>query len=708
MADGRLEFLGRGDEQLKVRGFRIEPGEIEAALMAHPAVGSAVVVGRGEGVGRRLVAYLVPAVQADGVPSVGVLREWLRESLPEYMVPSLFVELAALPLTPNGKIDRKALPEPDGVSGELEGVFVPPVTVAEELLAGIWAQVLGADRVGATDSFFDLGGHSLLATQVISRIREAFGVEVALSALFDRPTVRGLAAVMETSGRGDAGPAMTAVARDEPLPLSFAQQRLWFLDQLEPGSTEYNMSTRLRLTGDVDLAALGAALDAIVARHEVLRTRLVAGEDGVAYQVIDPPAPTPLPLLDLSGSVNPHTVANDMFAKDTLTPFDLANGPLMRAMLVRVAPDEHVLSLVIHHVVFDERSDRVLQRELSALYEAFRAGEPSPLPPLAFQYADVVAWQRQWLTGDVLDGQLDYWRRTLAGVPTLELPTDRPRPAVRSTEGAVSRFIIPAGTAQALRALSQEHGTTMFMTLLAAFNVLLGRYADSDDVVVGTPVANRNRAEAEDLIGFFVNTLVLRTDLSGDPTFAELLGRVRETALAAYAHQDLPFEQLVDAMDVERDRSRSPLFQTLFSYVAADPGAPQQGEGGNGTDTASRSAADAATHSGPVPVKYDLALALADTEGVLAAEIQYSTALFDAATVERMAGHLVTLLDAVAGDAGRCVGEVSVLGADEWDVVVRGWNDTGVEVAGVVGGVHGLIAERAVVGPDVVAVVSGG
>ncbi|WP_261991503.1 non-ribosomal peptide synthetase [Streptomyces sp. OR43] len=710
MSGGRLEFLGRADEQLKVRGFRIEPGEIETALVGHPAVGSAVVVGHGQGVERRLVAYVVPADQADGAPSAGELRDWLRAGLPEYMVPSVFVELAALPLTPNGKIDRKALPEPAELRGELDTAFVAPATVSEELLAGIWSQVLGVDRVGAMDPFFDLGGHSLLATQVISRIREAFGAEVPLSALFDGPTVRGLAAAIE-SAAGVAAPPVVLADRTQPLPLSFAQQRLWFLDQLEPGSTEYTMSTRLRLTGAMDVVALSAALDAIVDRHEVLRTRLVAGADGVAYQVIDAPAALPLPLVDVSGTRDPEGVADDLFAKDILTPFDLANGPLVRAVLVRIAADEHVLSLVIHHVVFDEWSDRVLQRELAALYEAFRAGEPNPLPPLAFQYADVVAWQRQWLTGDVLDGQLGYWQRALGDLPTLDLPTDRPRPAVRSTEGAVARFVVPAETVRALRALSRERGTTMFMTLLAVFNVLLGRYAEADDVVVGTPVANRNRAETEDLIGFFVNTLVLRTDLSGAPTFAELLGRVRETALGAYAHQDLPFEQLVDAMDVERDRSRSPLFQTLFSYVAGDPSEPQQESGDSGADTgaapASRSAADAAAHSGPVPVKYDLALALADAEGALAAEIQYSTALFDAATVERMAGHLVTLLDAVAADADRMVDELPVLTAGERDVVVRGWNDTDVEVSGV-GGVQGLIAERAGSAPDVVAVVAGG
>ncbi|MFC9249723.1 amino acid adenylation domain-containing protein, partial [Streptomyces sp. NPDC057136] len=632
----------------------------------------------------------------------------------EYMVPSLFVELAALPLTPNGKINRAALPEPEGMRGELEAGFVAPATVSEELLAGIWAQVLGVDRVGATDGFFDLGGHSLLAAQVISRIREAFGVEVALSALFDRPTVRGLATTIETSA-GDAAPPMRAVERDQPLPLSFAQQRLWFLDQLEPGSTEYNMSTRLRLTGGVDLAALGAALDAMVARHEVLRTRLVAGADGVAYQVIDPPAPMPFPVLDLSGTVNPQDAADRLVAQISLAPFDLANGPLIRATLIRLGDDEHVLAVLMHHVVSDEWSDRILRRELLALYEAFRAGEPNPLPPLTFQYADVAAWQRQWLTGNVLDGQLGYWQGVLADVPTLELPTDRPRPAVRSTDGAVSRFTVPAETAEALRALSREHGTTMFMTLLAAFDILMGRYGGTDDVAVGTPVANRNRAETEDLIGFFVNTLVLRTDLSGDPTFSEVLRRVRETALGAYGHQDLPFEQLVDELVTERDRSRTPLFQTLFSYVAEEPAGSATRRTGAGPDGEPVATAATDSPAGPefvpesLPVKFDLVVTLGEGEsdGGLAGEIQYCTALFDATTVERMTGHLVTLLEAVAADdVDRRIGELPLLTAPEREQLLQEWTDNAAPLPPV-SGMHELIAQRAFATPDAVAVVSG-
>ncbi|MFJ1552032.1 condensation domain-containing protein, partial [Streptomyces sp. NPDC088246] len=436
-------------------------------------------------------------------------------------------------------------------------------------------------------------------------------------------------------------------------------------------------------------------------RHEVLRTRLVAGPDGVAHQVIDPPAPMPVPVFDLSGSLDPQGAANDMVTKDALTPFDLANGPLLRATLVRLSPDEHILSLVIHHVVFDEWSDRVFQRELSALYEAFRAGEPNPLPPLAFQYADVVAWQRQWLTGDVLDSHLSYWRGKLGGAPDLELPTDRPRPAVRSTEGAVVRFSAPAGTAEALKALSREHGTTMFMTLLAAFDVLMSRYTRSDDIVVSTPVANRNRAETEDLIGFFVNTLVMRTDLSGNPTFTELLGRVRGTALGAYAHQDLPFEQVVDAMADVRDRTRSPLARVSFNYAAEAVGtSPSDRERAGGAGMGIE------TGTGLLPVQFDMVVALGEDDGALTGEIQYSTALFDAVTVERMAGHMVTLLGSVGANAEMPVGELPVLTEAEHEQVVREWNAT-VEPLPVVGGVHELIAARAGSMPGAVAVVCG-
>ncbi|MFD3658948.1 condensation domain-containing protein, partial [Streptomyces sp. NPDC058620] len=569
----------------------------------------------------------------------------------------------------------------------------------------MWAQVLGVDRVGAHDNFFELGGHSLLATQVVSRIRTVFATEVALSALFDHPTVRELAAVVDGSAQGIAAPPITAASRDRDLPLSFAQQRLWFLDQLEPGSTEYNVPLLVRWPGDLDVAALTAALGAVVRRHEVLRTRLVVGADGVAHQVIDEPAPFVLPLADVSGHDDPVAAARKLVAAEVMAPFDLARGPLVRATLIRVSADEHVLALAVHHVAFDEWSVRILREELSALYVAFHAGEPDPLPPLAVQYADFAVWQRQWLDGDVLDSHLTYWRAQLAALPALELPTDRMRPPVRSTDGAATDFTVPAQTADALRALSRKNGVTMSMTLLAAFNVLLGWYAGSDDVVVGTPVANRNRAETEDLIGFFVNTLVLRTNLSGDPTFTELLGRVRKVALAAYAHQDLPFEQLVDDLVTERDRSRTPLFQVFFNYTPEGPtrhddaqDRPDEREGADASPVGVLAASS---------VNFDLAVMLADNEGDLAGAIEYSTALFDAATMERMAGHLVALLEAVAVDARQRVGELPVLSVGERELVVEGWNASSV-VLPLVGGVHELIAGCAGASPDAVAVVVGG
>ncbi|MFD2685535.1 amino acid adenylation domain-containing protein [Streptomyces phyllanthi] len=691
-AAGQVEFLGRADGQVKVRGYRIEPGEVEAALAAHPGVQTAVAVADGQGADRRLVAYLVPVGGGAGAPGAAVLREFLQRRLPEFMIPSVFVELAALPLTSNGKIDRAALPDPDVSRSEL-GAFVAPAGAAEELLAGIWGQVLGRDGVGAGDNFFELGGHSLLATQVISRIREVFGTEIPLAALFDHPTVRGLAAVIEQAAPSAVVPPVTVVSRDEPLPLSFGQERLWFMDRLEPGSVEYNVPSPMWFDGPVDVAALGAALGALVARHEVLRTRLVAGPDGMAYQVIDPPGRVPLPVADMSGVADPMAAARRLVAVDAAAPFDLAAGPLLRACLIRLADTGHLLALSMHHAVSDEWSGRILWRELSALYRASRAGEPDPLPPLGVQYADFAVWQRSWLTGDVLDGQLAYWRDKLAGAPVLDLPTDRPRPPVRSSAGTAARFTIPAETADALREMARANGATMYMVLLAAYLVLLGRYCDTDDVVVGTPVANRNRAETESLIGFFVNTLVLRTDLSGDPSFTELLGRVRETALGAYAHQDLPFERLVDALVTERDRSRTPLFQVFFSYATPDP-----------DEEATRPGRDVAPR--PVEVKFDLALALADGGADVTGQIDYSTELFDPDTIDRLAGHIVTVLRAVAADPGRPLSRIPVLTAAERQQVAGGWNGEAVPPPSA-GGVAELIVARAAAHPDAVAVVCG-
>ncbi|MFD0579124.1 amino acid adenylation domain-containing protein [Dactylosporangium darangshiense] len=683
LGDGRLEFVGRADAQVKVRGFRIEPGEIEAVLREHPAIADAVVIADGDEADRRLVAYLVPADRAAGLAGVEQLRGFLRDRLPEFMVPAVYVELASLPLNVNGKVDRAALPAPDAARLDLTGEFVAPVGPVQEVLAGIWAELLGVERVGAGDNFFALGGHSLLATQVVSRVRAVFDVEVPVAALFDAPTVAGLAGVIEAATPGDIAPPIVPVGRDELLPLSFAQQRLWFLAQLEPDSVEYNMPAAIALEGDVDVEALAAALAGLVARHEVLRTRLVAGADGVPYQVIDPaPARFELPVVDVSEESDPAAAADAWLAADRVVPFDLAAGPLFRATLVRVAADEHVLALAMHHVVGDEWSADILQDELGALY----AG--SELPALPVQYADFALWQRQWLTGEVLEGQLGYWREALAGAPVLELPTDRPRPPVRSSEGAALEFSVPAEIVDGLRAVARDAGASMFMTLFGAFATLLGRYSGQDDVVVGTPIANRNRAEIEGLIGFFVNTLVLRTDLSGDPTFAELLGRVRARTLDAYAHQDLPFEQLVDELGVVRDRSRTPLFQVLFNYFTDDGTAEE-----TGTDAPR-----------PVLAKFDLRLILSERGDRLAGSVHYSTQLFDEATVRRMIGHLVRLLSGLAGDAGARLSRVDLLSAAE-TAQARQWNATDAPVPAVAG-VHELVARHA--GSDSAAVVSEG
>ena len=696
--DGALEFLGRLDQQVKIRGFRIEPGEIETTLAAHPAVAQAVVVPRDDGGDHRLVAYLVPADPAEGIPPVGELREFLRSGLPDYMIPAAYVELTSLPLNRNGKVDRAALPAPDGVRPEVGG-FVAPRTATEESLTRIWAEVLGLDRVGVTDHFFELGGHSLLATRVMSRVRAAFGVEVPLAALFDRPTVAGLAEVVDELGAvADGAPPIVPVDRDRVLPLSFAQQRLWFLAQLEPGSVEYNAPMPVRLSGEVDVAALRAALSALVERHEVLRTRLVAGDDGEGRQVIDPPPDFPLPVVDVSAADDPATAGEEWLAADALVPFDLAAGPLFRATLVRVGPEDHILHLAMHHVVSDEWSLGILRREVEALYEAFRAGRPSPLAPLPVQYADFAVWQRRWLTGEVLEGQLAYWRDRLAGAPVLELPTDRPRPPVWSPEGAVIDFLVPEPVVRGLRSVARTADASMFMTLLAAFTVLLGRYSGQDDVLVGTPAAGRGRAEIEGLIGFFINALVLRTDLSGDPTFAELLARVRTGTLEAYAHQDLPFERLVDELVTERDRSRTPLFQVTFNYFSAEEDLARRVEefrGGGGP-----------SEPEGTTVQSDLRMVLVETGGGLAGALEYSTALFEHATARRLVGHLLELLATVAADADRRLSRLDILTPGERRELER-WNDTGTPPPAV-GGVHELVAERAVRAPDAVAVVSGG
>ncbi|HSK77358.1 MAG TPA: amino acid adenylation domain-containing protein, partial [Thermoanaerobaculia bacterium] len=685
--DGNLEFLGRIDHQIKLRGFRIEPGEIEAALLAQKAVREAVVTVWGSAGHRRLVAYVVGA--EGRAPASSELREHLRERLPAYMVPAAFVALPALPLTSSGKLDRKALPEPG--SEETSEKPVAPRTPAEELLAAIFAEVLGVGRVGIAEDFFALGGHSLLATQVASRVRSVFGVELPVRAIFETATVEGLAGRLGASAPVPS--PILRISREEPLPLSFAQQRLWFLDQLEPGSPLYNIPVVVELTGRLDRSALAAALSEVVRRHEVLRTTFpaVAGEP---VQVVSEPDGFVLPLLDLQGL--PEDEASRRTAAEARRPFDLANGPLLRAALLKLGAERHALFLNLHHIVSDGWSMGVLVREIGALYAAFREGHLSPLPELAVQYADFAAWQRGHLSGERLESELAWWRGQLAGIPpALDLPTDHPRPAVRSARGAVHGFAIQEEGLAGLTELSRRHGVTLFMTLLAGFAGLLSRFTAEDDLVVATPIAGRTRIETEPLIGLFVNTLVLRADLSGSVDFVELLGRVRETTLSAYAHQEVPFERLVEELAPERDLSRPPLVQVLFALQNA-PSGPLELPG----------LALAASPVETGTAKFELGCTLAETEQGLEGTLGYSRDLFEEATIERWAGHLVRLLAGAAADPRRRLPELPLLSEAEQEQLTR-WNDTGVAAAVPWMGLSERFAFQAALRPEALAVTDG-
>ncbi|HEX7957441.1 MAG TPA: condensation domain-containing protein, partial [Pyrinomonadaceae bacterium] len=506
LPDGNVEFQGRVDEQVKIRGYRIELGEIETVLCGHAAVAQGVVIAREEQGGeKRLVAYVVAA--GAQTPTVGELRGHLQAQLPDYMLPSAFVFLPELPLTSNGKVDKRALPAPDSARPELAHQFVAPRTPVEEMLCGIWAEVLGVERVGIHDNFFELGGHSLLATQMVSRVRHAFHLELPLRALFDAPTVAQLAQHLHAQLAAEAdvqAPPLQAGARREPLPLSFAQQRLWFLDQLEPESPFYNIPLAVRLNGQLNQEVLARTLTEILRRHEVLRSRFATVE-GRPTLLLDEAEAVTVPTVDLSGldASARRQEAERLAAAEAQRPFDLSAGPLWRVHLLKLGEEEHVLLFSLHHIVTDGWSMGVLVREVSALYDAFSRGETSPLPELPIQYADYAVWQQAWLSGEVLGRQLEYWRGRLAGAPAvLELPTDRPRPAVQSFRGAYVEVEVGQEVSAGLVALGRHEGVTLYMTLLAAFQVLLSKYSGSEDVVVGSPIAGRTRKEVGDLIGF--------------------------------------------------------------------------------------------------------------------------------------------------------------------------------------------------------------
>ncbi|BBH40643.1 McnC protein [Microcystis viridis NIES-102] len=700
LPDGKIEYLGRIDNQVKIRGFRIELGEIETVLSQHNAVKTAVVIAREDETNqKRLVAYIIPKIEIISTPkeqnslNVTELRQFLKAKLPEYMIPSAFVILESLPLTPNGKTDYRALPAPEFQSQEQ---YIAPRNPIEEILSSIWAKVLKVAQVGIHDNFFELGGHSLLATQLISRIREAFQVEMPLRELFVAPTIAELAQGIKRISEGEQLTELPILPRDKTaeLPLSFAQTRLWFLAEFESNSSFYNIPLALRLEGTLNSEILIQSLEEICDRHEALRTNFIT-VDGIPTQVIQARTwtVTVVDLQHLSGSE--QAIASQELAQNqAIQPFDLAGEPLIRITLVVLSETEHLLLVCMHHIVSDGWSMGVFLQELTALYNAYIQGLSSPLNPLSIQYGDFTLWQRQWLQGEVLQQQLDYWQKQLAGAPALlSLPTDRPRPNQQSFAGGHLPFSLSWELTEKLTQLTQEQGVTLFMTLLTAYAVLLYRYTEQEDILIGTPIANRNRSEIEGLIGFFVNTLVLRIDLSGKPNFNQLLGRVREMAMDAYAHQDLPFEMLVEVLQPERDLSHAPLFQVDF-LLQNSPPSPLELTGLTATPLTTEN--DTA--------KFDLTLAMENTGAELKGVWEYNTDLFDRSTIERLTGNFITLLEALVVNPQQPIFQLPLLTEVEAKELLKDWNATE-KAYPFHQCVHHLFEEQAARTPAAVAVV---
>ncbi|TAF08889.1 MAG: amino acid adenylation domain-containing protein, partial [Nostocales cyanobacterium] len=695
LADGNIEYIGRIDNQVKIRGFRIELGEIESLLSKFEGVKAACVIAREDIPGdKRLVGYVVLKEKVS--ITAGDLRAFLQGELPDYMIPGVIMMLDSLPLTPSGKVDRRALPTPD-VSKELSGEYVAPRNPIEEILAVIWQQVLKIERVGIYDHFFEIGGHSLLATQIISRVRSSFQVELSLRSIFSHPTIAQLAANIQglkQDGLDVVAPPILVREDNQNLPLSFAQQRLWFIDQLQPNSPLYNMPMGLRLQGNLVLAALEKSFLEIINRHEVLRTNFVA-DQGQAKQVIHSELNWKITVVDLRNLSNleAETATQNLVYQQAIQPFNLASEALIRATLIVLSETEHLLLVCMHHIVSDGWSIGLLAEELAALYSAFVVGEISPLTPLPIQYADFAIWQRNWLQGDVLSRELSYWQKQLENAPALlSLPTDRPRPAVQTFAGGNVEFTISAKLTEKLTKLSQQQGVTLFMTLLTAFQTLLYRYTGQTDILVGSPIANRDRHEIEGLIGFFINTLVMRGNLAGNPQFQELLPQIREMAMAAYSHQNLPFEMLVETLQPERNLSYTPIFQVVFGLQNA-PMSSTQWTGLN----VNPEVIDSPTS------KFDLSLLMENTGSELVGVWEYSTDLFDRSTIERMMGHFITLLTAIVEAPQTRINELPILTETEKQILLNSQNN--IQEYAAKKCLHQLFAEQVEKTPDAVAVV---
>jgi amino acid adenylation domain-containing protein len=665
MVNGQLDYLGRMDEQMKIRGYRIELGEIEGVLLMHPAVQETTVLVREDVPGdKRLVAYVVFAA-GEQKPDREQLKEHLRKKLPEYMMPSAFVDLKELPLTNNGKVNRKALPRPE--AEQAAKTIEQPRTVTEEIVAGVWKEVLRLPQVGIDENFFELGGHSLLATQVVSRLRALFEAELPLRSLFEAPTIRKLAQQIEQA-RHSAAPVITRVDRNAVphLPLSYAQQRLWFINQLEPESFAYNIPFSARLKGRLNKQALWSSLNEIVRRHEVLRTsfpihgeqplQCIADHLGIGVRETD--------LTHLLPQERDHE-ARLLAQAEAEQPFDLAHGPLLRAQLLQLEGEDHVLLVTMHHIVSDGWSVGILVKEFAALYAAYDQGQNSPLADLQIQYADYALWQREWLQGTALETQLQYWKAELENAAVLELPTDRPRTALASPRGGKLQFELGTELTESVKRFSQKQEVTLFMTLLGAFQILLARYSGQEDVVVGTDVANRNRLEVEPLVGFFVNQLVLRARLHLQITLSDLLKQVRRSALGAYAHQDLPFEKLVEELAPERDLGRSPFFQVKLVLQ------------NTGQSEFKIADLEFEPFGGRTAVaKLDLEIFLTENAGRITGEMRYAAALFDEDRMQRLIDHYQRLLEVMVSGASERLSDLSLLSQSERQQILVEWNQT--------------------------------
>ncbi|MBE9212893.1 amino acid adenylation domain-containing protein [Plectonema cf. radiosum LEGE 06105] len=674
--DGNLEYLGRIDYQVKLRGFRIELGEIEAVLMQHPQVNQAVVTLYDNQDDEKLIAYLI----AEEEVSITQLRQFLQSKLPGYMIPSDYMMLEEFPLTPNRKVDRKALPLPEQIDIQEKRNLIAARNPIEELLVNIWLQILGVERISVDDNFFELGGHSLLATRVISQIREVFAVELPLRILFENPTIIGIAEAITTSKLEFIQPKIEKIERQNKLPISFAQQRQWFLSELEPDSPFYNIPAALQISGELDILVLEASFQEIINRHEVLRTAFFTVEGKPVAQLLSINE-FQLQIIDLTNLTEliQQEKVKLIATEEAQEPFQLDKPPLLRVKLLRLNSQSHVILITLHHIIADGWSMGVLVKEVALIYQEETSprpdGHPSPyqgegkgvrLNELPIQYADFAAWQRNLLQGEVRKKQLNYWHNQLQNAPNLlELPTDFPRGAVQTTRGGSIKFELSVELSQALKQLSQKSGCTLFMTLLAAFQTLLYRYSNSEDIVIGSAIANRHRAELEGLIGCFANTLALRTSLSGNPTFEELLNRVREVALGAYAHQDLPFEQLIDELQLVRSLSYTPLFQVMFLLQNASiqpliledlSWSPINSD--NGT------------------AKFDLTLSMSETANGLIGSFEYNQDLFKVSTIERMIGHWQTLLQAIVENPQQKLYELPLLTVSEQQQLLVEWNQT--------------------------------